>query len=288
MNKFKRIYIEISNVCNFKCSFCPKSKRANKIMTLEEVKIVLKKISPYAEYIYLHVKGEPLLHPNLKEILDEAYKYNLQVNITTNGSLLEKQKEMLVQAKALRQINVSVHSIEQNSSNNITKEQYVDSVLEACKYIEENSKCIIAYRLWNLDSMSNVDKDLLLINKISKQYNRKDLLSEIKSNYAIKLKEKVFLNLDTIFAWPALDIPEINKYGTCYGLRQQLGILADGTVVPCCLDNDGDINLGNIFKQDLDEILESKRAKDIVEGFKTCKLVEPLCRRCGFRETKRR
>ena len=288
MKKYKRIYIEITNKCNFKCSFCPESKRTKNIMKLEEFKYIINQVKDYVEQVYLHVKGEPLTHPYLKEILEICAKNSLDVNITTNGSLLERNKEVLANSPALRQLNISVHSIEQNNINNITEEEYVDTVIRACKYIEQNSRCIIAYRLWNLDQMTDTDKDKLLLEKIKKEYNRPTLLDEIKNNYAIRLEEKTFLNLDTIFEWPSMNHEIISKCGTCYGLRQQIGILVDGTVIPCCLDNEGDINLGNIFEATFEEIINSKRAVDIVNGFMTSKLVEPLCQRCGFRKNKRR
>ena len=77
-------------------------------------------------------------------------------------------------------------------------------------------------------------------------------------------------------------MPIINEFGTCYGLRRQLGILVDGTVVPCCLDQDGIINLGNIFNEDLENIVSSDRAKEIVTNFRNNKLKEDLCKRCGY------
>lgn len=288
MKKFKRIYIEITNKCNFKCSFCPETNRKKKTMTVEEFNNVIQKIKQYTEVIYLHVKGEPLTHPNLENILSICDNNNMQVNITTNASLLEDNKEIILNSTSVRQLNISIHSIEQNKINKITEEEYIDSVINACKYIEKNSRCIIAYRLWNLDNMLNVNKNILLIDKISKAYNVENLFEKIKTNHAIILDRKVFLNLDTIFEWPSMKANFISKCGTCYGLRTQLGILVDGTVVPCCLDNEGDIKLGNIFENSLEEILNSKRATDILNGFNTSKLVEPLCQRCGFRKNKRR
>ena len=288
MKKFKRIYIEITNKCNFSCSFCPTSKREKRIMTVDEFRIVIDKVKQHVEQVYLHIKGEPLTHPNLKEILQVCEDANLVVNITTNGSLLEKQKDILVSSKSLRQINVSVHSIEQNELNNITEEEYVDKVITACKYIQSNSECIIAYRLWNLDQITNTHKDMILLNKIKEKYHKDNLLDEIKTNFAIRLAEKTFLNLDTIFEWPTMEREIISKCGTCYGLITQIGVLVDGTVVPCCLDQEGVINLGNIYRQDFNKIIESERVEDKISGFKTSKLVEPLCQRCGFRKNKRR
>lgn len=285
MKKFKRIYIEITNVCNFKCSFCIETNRKKRFMSKEEFSKIIDKVKNNVESVFLHIKGEPLLNKDLEYILEICEKNNLDVNITTNGYLLEENKEILVKSKSLRQLNVSLHSIEENKLNNISQKEYVDKVINACKYIDKNSKCIISYRLWNLDEIKKLDKDRYILEKLEKEYNFN--ADNIQKNY-MKLTDKTYLNLDTIFKWPCLENGIISKCGSCYGLRTQIGILVDGSVVPCCLDNNGDITLGNIFEEDLETILNKKRAKDIYNGFMTGKLVEPLCQRCGFRENKRK
>ena len=288
MKKFKRIYIEITNCCNFRCSFCLDTKREKRYMSKEEFKIVIDKVKENVESVFLHVKGEPLLHKELEEILKICEDAKLDVNITTNGFFLEDKKEILLKSKALRQLNVSIHSIEENNFNKITQDEYINKVINACKYINENSNVIISYRLWNLDDLENLSKDSKILDALKKAYNIENIEEAIQKNHFIKLNKNTYINLDTKFVWPSLNNEVVSKCGSCYGLRQQLGILVDGTVVPCCLDNDGDITLGNIFTQSLQEILESKRARNIVSGFLTGKLVEPLCKRCGFRENKRR
>ena len=97
-----------------------------------------------------------------------------------------------------------------------------------------------------------------------------------------KLSKNVFLKFDKVFDWPNLKSNSVNENGFCYGLRTQLGILVDGTVVPCCLDNEGQIVLGNIFNQNLEEILNSKLAKNIYDGFSNRKCYAELCKHCGY------
>ena len=240
MAKFKRIYIEITNICNLNCSFCPKTTRKKEFMSTDTFESILEKINNYTNYIYLHVKGEPLLHPNLEQILDICSRYKKQVNITTNGTLLNERKEMLITKTCIRQINISLHA---------TEETFVNEI----KYINENSNIIINLRNWN-----------------------------VNKKFSNKLKDRIYENLEEQFEWPDLTKEEISKIGTCYGLRQQIAILVDGTVVPCCLDNNGDINLGNVLKEDLADILKSEKAENIKRGFLENKLIEELCRKCGY------
>lgn len=288
MKKFKRIYIEITNACNFRCSFCLDTKREKRYMSTKEFKIVIDKVKEHVESVFLHVKGEPLLHSDLENILKICEEAKLDVNITTNGFFLEDKKEILVKSKALRQLNVSIHSIEENKFNKLTQEEYITKVLNACKYINANSNVIISYRLWNLDDVTNLNKDSKILDALKEAYNVENIEEAIQNNHYIKLNKTTYINLDTKFVWPSLNNKVVSKCGSCYGLRQQIGILVDGSVVPCCLDNDGDITLGNILEDSLENIVNCQRAKNIVSGFLTGKLVEPLCQRCGFRENKRR
>ena len=257
-------------------------------MTLENVQKIFKKIREYTDYIYLHVKGEPLLHPQLKEILDLANENNLQVTITTNGTLLKNNVGILSSSKAIRQINVSLHSIEQNPELNIDKKRYFDELFDSVEKITRENSCYISYRLWNLDNINKYEKDIEILNYLKAYYDIPNLLQLIENKDFLKIKDKKYINLDTIYEWPSLKKKTISTKGKCYGLTNQIAILVDGTVVPCCLDQNGDINLGNIFEEDLDKILNSKLAIEIENGFKNGNLVHKLCQKCGFREVKRK
>ena len=285
MNKrFLKIYIEITNSCNFNCSFCKKSNRTLKSLSIDEFKIIINEVKEYTDLITLHVKGEPLLHPNLNEILDIVKDANLKVNITTNGSLIKKNIEAL-KVSCLRQLNLSIHSVNEDSENKINKETYLEDIFEAVKILRENSKELyISYRLWNLKDISENSENYNLICALEKEYKINNLINLAKENSFVALDEKVFLNQDLEFEWPSINDDVIGCIGRCYGLRNQIAILSNGDVVPCCLDQDGIINLGNIFKTSLNEILNSEKSLKIIKGFEENKIVEELCKRCSFRE----
>ncbi|MBQ8042758.1 MAG: radical SAM protein [Clostridia bacterium] len=271
MKRFRKVYIEITNICNMNCSFCPETKRAKATMSKEQFEYIAKQIKPYTDYVYLHVKGEPLLHPNLEEILEICKEYNLKVNISTNGTLLGKKQELL---KDIRQLNVSLHSFENNQDEKL--ECYLQEVLAATDNLNK-SGVIIRYKLWNDNTINNNDK---IIQKLEEKYN-----IDIKnSSYDkdIKLKENIFLSIKEPFEWPKIE-GENKQETTCYGLRQQIAILVDGTVVPCCVDNNGDINLGNIFKTELEDILNTEKAQKIKRDFENNKCSNSLCKKCEYR-----
>lgn len=273
MKKYKKIYIEITNNCNLKCSFCSEVKRKRRFMTTEEFENILKKIKDYTDYIYLHIKGEPLLHPNIIEFLRLADKYNLKVNLTTNGTLFSKVAKELSECKSLHKINFSLHS-----ENNI--DNYCEEIFKNVELLKDK---IIIYRLWTLKNNQLDSKSQEIVNKIRKYYNLpQETVDKIYTSNNIKIKSTIYVDKDNEFSWPEVTTHKSNGY--CYALKTQIGILVDGTVVPCCLDSNGVVNLGNIFKESLEEIINSEKYISIKKSFQDRKPCEKLCQSCTFKE----
>jgi radical SAM protein with 4Fe4S-binding SPASM domain len=280
MKRFDKIYVEITNVCNLNCKFCKESNRKKEFMKLKDFNVVIDKIKDYTDLIMLHIKGEPLLHPNLYEILEECEKSGVLVNITTNTTLLIEKEDEIANAKALRQLNLSMHSFSQNSMNIV---QNCKRVFETVKRIKKKNKnLIISYRLWNIKDIKENDVNYEILKLLGQEYNVENIIEKSKKEKFLKLDNNIYLNQDVEFIWPSLGNQIINENGKCYGLKKQLGILVNGDVVPCCLDQNGDIKLGNIFENSIEEILNSSKAKRIIEGFNNRILTEELCKKCGF------
>lgn len=254
-------------------------------MTKEEFEIIVKKIKGYTNYIYLHLMGEPFLNKNFEGFIKIAKRENLYVNITTNGTLVNSVKDIIINNGGVRQINISLHSFEANDSN-INFNEYFINILNFINEGNKKTNTIFSLRLWNIDTEElKADNSLnlnileLIEEKLSLDFDLKEVLKE---KNRVKLKERIYLNMAEKFSWPDSNISLISQDVFCYGLRDQIGILVDGTVVPCCLDSEGSINLGNIFEEDLQSIIESERAKKIYDGFSRRKAVEDLCKRCGY------
>ena len=285
MTRFKKVYIEITNVCNLSCNFCPKTNRKYKFMGKEEFLHILKEVKPFTDHIYFHLMGEPLLNENIDYFLEESYKNHLKVNLTTNGTLLKKVEDKLINSKALRQINISLHSFEANEKT-VELEDYINNVTDFITKARSNSDIICAIRLWNMDNndlkgANGLNSDILkmLEENLELDFSIGEKLQETNR---IKLKDKVYLNMAEKFEWPDIQIDSLGEEVFCHGLRNQIGILVDGTVVPCCLDSEGNIKLGNIFEKSLKDIVEDKRARDIYDGFSRRRAVEELCKKCGY------
>ena len=273
MKRFGEIYVEISNICNLKCSFCPGTTRNPKRMNREEFRIVLTKIRPYTDFICFHLLGEPLCHPDFEEFLKIAEEMKLMVKIVTNGTLLSKNKDILLNSKSHYRTFISLHSFEAND-NKISFEKYLEDCFEYAKAAE--GKKIVILRLWNNGGKDSLNSEILakLENYFPKPW--------IEDGNRITIGNKIYIDYGDKFDWPTLESNDTNEKIFCYGLRTQIGVLADGTVVPCCLDNNGTINLGNIFETDLEKIINSERAQNIYNGFSNRNACEELCKRCSF------
>ena len=273
MMTLKKIYLEITNICNLSCAFCPGTARAPHMLTLREFTTLTERLRGHAEYLYFHLMGEPLLHPLLTEFLKIAGEQGFKVMVTTNGTLLPEKGHILCESPALLKANISLQSFEANEGGELLR--YLDGCIAFVQKANAAGKrCEL--RLWNkngLDSM-NPEIESRLEAAFPKPWGR--------SREGYKLREKLWLEPGERFDWPDLNAPDRGESCFCYALRDHFGVLCDGTVVPCCLDHDGDLALGNLFTQELDEILSSERARTIRGGFSSRRAVEPLCRRCGF------
>ncbi len=278
--RFRQMYVEITNICNLSCRMCPKTTRKPKWMTVNELEHVLREIYPYTRYVYPHVVGEPLCHPEFESVLEVCEKHGFTMNITTNGTLIGKHEYALLNSKCIRQLNFSVHS---SWENEIFDESYVRSVLEfADKRHAYSPK--ISFRMW-----TSSDRSADALRMILEHYGKtREEFEAAPARYAtgkaLRLDENTYLNSENEFVWPVMSKLEESEDKFCRALRTHVGILADGTVVPCCLDSEGILALGNIFDRSFGDIIEGERAKTIYDGFSRRKAVEELCRKCGYCE----
>ena len=273
MKRFRKVYLEISNICNLSCSFCPGTKREKRAMTEEQFHLLLPKLRPWTDFLYFHLMGEPLCHPKLYTFMALASEEGFKVILTTNGTDLQQHGDLLLDAPGLHKVNVSLHAFEANDLK-----MPFDVYLDGCFSFGQKAqgKVLVSYRLWNHGGR---DKKNTAILERLQTYFPDDWVQESRG---IRIGNRVYLEHGNKFDWPDLAAPVQSERVFCYGLRDQIGVLCDGTVVPCCLDHEGDIPLGNLFAQDLEEILDSPRARAIYDGFSTGKAPEELCRRCGY------
>ena len=269
-----RCYLEITNICNLDCLFCPKTKRNKRRLTLEEFDTLSSKLEGKIQFLYFHLMGEPTLHPQLSDMVLVARDKGFIPVITTNGTLLNKA-DALIKAKP-HKIQISLQAYEGNGMQEV--DAYMEEVMAFSKKASQEG-IIVILRLWNQGGYETRNEQIS--NKIANFQPR----PWIERHDGWKLADNLFVEFDKMFEWPDVKndayADELNNV-FCYALRNQIGVLVDGSVVPCCLDHDGDMVLGNLYNQTFDEIVTSPRARAIYDGFTNHKAVEPLCQRCGY------
>ena len=269
---YSKVYVEITNICNMNCSFCHGHSRPMRRMTEDEFSLILDKLEGETKFIYYHLMGEPLTHPKLPDFVRLANSRTFKSVITTNGTLLARRGRELIEA-APHKISISVHSFEGDGGEKFVR--YLTEIAEFA-HLASSKGIIIVLRLWNrgYDGGKNDAVYSFLRENISGEW--------AENTRGVRIHDKLHLEWGERFEWPDLSAPVCGNEVFCYGLRDHFGILCDGSVVPCCLDSDGVITLGNIFTDNIDDILNSPRATAMAKGFECRKATEELCRRCAY------
>ena len=271
--EYSRVYVEITNICNRNCSFCPGTQRPLRRMSIEEFSLILDKLDGITEYIYLHVMGEPLTHPDLPKFISMASERGFKCSITTNGTLLSKHGDSLI-AAGVYKVNVSVHSFEEGSD-----EEYKGYLNTCFDFADKSSRLgvLTVLRLWNrgYDEGRNINTLEILKSKFAGEEWK-------ESANGARIRHKLHLDYGDRFDWPDMKAPDLGDRVFCHGLGDHFAILCDGRIVPCCLDREAAIELGNVFVDDVREVLNSDRAMRMKDGFKCKTATEELCRRCGY------
>lgn len=284
--RFQKVHIEISNICNLQCSFCPEVIRTKKLMPLDLFEKIVGQVAPLTEQVAFHLMGDPLVHPQLEELIKLTHAAQAKIFFVTNGVLLrEKQAELLLHP-AFRQVNFSLHSFFDNHPEKDPTEYLNRIFTYVDRALVERPDLYLNFRLWNLkDPRGLLQRNGEMLARIAEHF-QVDIapFTDVRARKSYKLKGRLYMHFDTEFVWPSLDLPVLGTKGTCKGMSTHFGVLVDGTVVPCCLDKEGSIPLGKIQEQPLLEILDNPRSQALLEGFRRRKLVEGLCQRCQYIE----
>lgn len=283
--RFFRTYIEISNICNLQCTFCPEVERDKKILTSDQFRKILREVVPHTDQVCLHLMGEPLAHPEFEKILQICNEEKAVIHLTTNGTFLGKFSfDTFLKAPCLRQINFSLHSFKDNYPDKDIRPYLFDILQFSKEALVQRPELYINYRLWNLSNTTGSKvENQEIIDHITEFFQISvNERVDVALNKSKNLLGRIYFHFDTRFDWPSFNDPIRSEHGFCHALSQQIGIHADGTVVPCCFDKEAGIPLGNVLEQSFEEVLNSPRLKKIREGFQKHKLVEDLCQRCTY------
>lgn len=287
--KFSKVHVEISSICNLQCSFCPEVIREKKLIEPVLFRKIIEQVAPLTEQVAFHLMGDPLVHPKIEELVSICSEHGSKIFLVTNGVLLRDKQADILLRPAFRQVNFSLHSFPDNFGDRDPSE-YLERIFQWTeRAFRERPDLYVNFRLWNLQDLKGGGiHNRGFLKRIEERFgvplgesvNQLD----VRLQKSLRIKNRLYMHFDTEFTWPSLELPVLGLNGTCYGLSSHFGILVDGTVVPCCLDKEGSIPLGNIQDRPLSDILGGERAQAILKGFRERKLVESLCQRCQYIE----
>lgn len=264
-----RCYIEITNTCNLDCHFCPKHQRKRRQLSAEEFDLLTDKVRGKVCFLYFHLMGEPLLHPLLPQFITMAREKGFKTVLTSNGTLLHRAMNLLDTLP--HKVQLSLHSHESNARGELSS--YMEEVMNFATQAAAKGTCVVL-RLWNQGGM---DKENELVMDYIAEYVPRPWKERPDG---FRLCDNLYLEFDRKFEWPSANASSAKREVFCKALLKQIGVLSDGSLVPCCLDHNGDVVLGNLFHQSLEEILSSPRAQAMIEGFQHHTATEALCLNC--------
>lgn len=275
VKKFRHIYFELTNICDRKCSFCPAVTRERQYMSPEDAFCFLEQAVEWTDAVYWHLQGEPLLHPEFREITEYASKLGLVLKLTTNASHLKEYSDHLLSG-IFYQINFSLQSLNEVSLEE--RERVRKDIADfSRKALQEYPELYLNFRWWQ-DEPPDLDYFASYFGIPAEQW------LPVSGRRNRRVIGRLYTNFDGQFEWPdpSSSPREQGEKGGCYGLIDHCGILCDGRVVPCCLDSHGALSLGNLHETALSEILNSPLALAIENGFrKNCRVMKQ-CQSCGY------
>ncbi len=278
-----RAYIEITNHCGLNCEFCEPKKNTKTQMDIDLFEKIHKELHIHkTKELSYHILGDPLTVANIHDYLDISAAYQIPVNLTTSGFYIGDVNQKTLFHPAIKQINFSLSSFHANKNQTLPLDDYLERLCVFAKQSYKLPKRFVNFRLWNEGDANYADFNTLITNYLSKSFDVAIRQDERKT----KLASYTLLVKDNMFTWPSVDKQPMYKNGTCHAIHGQIGFLANGTVVPCCLDTHADMALGSIKDTSLAEILNGQKAKKMLAGFKNNILVETMCQTCGFRDTR--
>ena len=284
------VYIEITNVCNLHCSFCPCGTQSQGDRTFMDSKLFDDCITGAQEIgatsVYFHVLGEPTLHPGFAHYLKKLEQTPLKLTLTTNGTTIERVGRQILASPAVRQVNFSTHAYAELPRE--TAERHLQNVLDFCQIATiERPELYINLRLWNVGAEEATPWNSYMLGRIRETFGVDVTPGHFCSRHkSFNITGRLYLHEDTRFEWPKPNEKVENRderiAGTCRALDTHVAILHDGRVVACCLDHSGQITLGHIAEQTLSEILQTPLVCELREGFAQHELRHPFCQNCSF------
>ena len=315
-----QVYMELTNICNFDCAFCPNEIMTRKkgVMKKETAIRILDEISDInlTKKMMFHLMGEPTLHPNLTELITYANDKGIKIVLNTNGARLDGKLLDRVYNLGLDRLIISLQTPTEGTYSlrraRMDFPAYISKVKDIVrKKFEQRSNIPLELHLLNSTDarLLGLDEDFIVLENdkiaqdilldwikfgkdVEKEHDVEKVRHDMKKIRKISLKNgfryeivrgvHIISRRTTTWANTMVKGKRIIPafLGSCDGLKNQFGILWDGRCVMCCIDYDGKTALGNVNDTPLSKIWLSKDAERIRKNLQRNILVHPYCQIC--------
>jgi hypothetical protein len=313
-----RLHMELTNMCNFDCEFCPDSrmKRPKGLMEAETARAILDEVAEtgIAKSVHFHVMGEPTLHPQLADIVSYATSRGIETCLTTNGSRFDEMTLEALLTAGIDRIIISLQTPDEKTfafrgSKGLTFDEYKDRILQVSRrFLSKGSKTELSINFLSsplrrliipvfpevsiADTSSDLKRHLecwadLIISGSKVENRRPDIMKQIKKIHSfrenmIRLTDRLVFNTRIMGDWSVhFDRKNVNAiFGFCPGIQDNLGILWNGDYTFCCTDFDGMTSAGNFNGLPIRDYLSSKEVQNTVAGFNGFRVVHKYCKQC--------
>ena len=265
--------IELTNVCNLKCKMCWQSEFLSYPKGYMEydqyTKIIDEAVRAGVKAIKLQSRGEAMLHPRIIDAIRYAKEHGiLDVQITTNATLLTEDTWQRLLESGLDMLNFSLDTSHKDSFAELNKEVPYSDVIKNVKGFLEMRKKMTAKKPYVKIQVARSDSpDGIAIRR--------------QVDAIASLADKIMENPVFILHEDQAERSSAAQASPCRMLWQRMVINYDGIVTPCCRDYNCLNEMGNINRDSLESIWLGKAFSNMRElHVKGMRSKIPVCDTC--------
>jgi len=260
-----KYFIDPINICNLRCPLCPTGRgllaRPRGRMTLNDLKLVVDEIAPYAYRIELYNWGEPLLHPEIFEMIEYVSQRRITVGLSSNLNHLDAQMAQKLVESGLNQLVVSIDGATQESYAAYRRRGKLDDVLKNLKLLIDTKQTLkrpTPFIVWRMLIGKHNEHEVETVRKMAYEMGA-DSFSTGVLFVDTRDSEQIEQWLPNNPAYSPYDYTDDKLENTwdCHDLWESMVINWDGGVAPCCWLHDPQFDFGNVSSQTVREIWNS-------------------------------
>lgn len=278
------IYAQVSRRCNLRCAMCGHEVWQSNSGFMEakvfDRMVAEAKANGIDTLHILSGQGEPLLHPRIFDMLEQAVTAGLKVGIVTNGTPLTPARIERLAGLGLAYVQFSFAGWDKDSYEGVYVGAKFERTLENLVAMNaalppdgRTNFSVKAVAAGDWKSTLDKTKAFLAGHGIDRVY------TVIANNFGGNVQCGEFHERHGV--WSLKSIAHHRRM-PCRVLLKAVGIFCDGTVTACgCYDSNAELKIGHIMEQSLAEIRQGDKFRTILEAFRRGDVSDvPMCGKC--------